>query len=418
MRKTVLTVLLSGALLSSGCVQSSSSLASPSASASAEASAAPTAWPLRIETVRERTSELAQLLAAENWSQLAQEAADTVSFSQVQEDWLGGSFTAAWVCMDEERSAGYADFDSGQRVMMRFDSDLQLTDIALEDIPAAPEVTSTDTYTEQLVQIGKEPQIYGILTIPADDAEAPVVILLPEEFDDPANASGSDETWRAELAHGLAENGVASLRFDMRLYEDPLLIRSSSEYSLKRILTADLAYAVHLLDTLSVDHTDYSLLTFGTTAALGAGLINEHFEAHGGLILMGLPEKDGTALLEQLLGLDLSTEEETALTAEIEEAADETELLYDRPVSYWKEWDELSLSASMASVTAPVLMTYGGLDGDATVWSSYRSTYRSRSRTTLASYSSLTEHLRDSDGVLDADAVQELAYWIQTGVLP
>ena len=81
----------------------------------------------------------------------------------------------------------------------------------------------TDDFTEKVVLIG-EYELKAVVTTPDNTADYPVVILVQG-----SGASDFDETVGAskpfkELAHGLAQKGIASVRINKRLYQKPVLM--------------------------------------------------------------------------------------------------------------------------------------------------------------------------------------------------
>ena len=81
----------------------------------------------------------------------------------------------------------------------------------------------TDLFTEEVVFIG-EYELKGVVTTPDNTDDYPVVVLVQG-----SGASDFDETVGAnkpfkELAHGLAEKGIASIRINKRLYQKPVLM--------------------------------------------------------------------------------------------------------------------------------------------------------------------------------------------------
>ena len=80
----------------------------------------------------------------------------------------------------------------------------------------------TDLFTEQTVLIG-EYEIKGVVTTPDNTADYPVVVLVQgsgqSDFDE---TIGANKPF-AELAHGLAEKGIASIRINKRFFQKPVL---------------------------------------------------------------------------------------------------------------------------------------------------------------------------------------------------
>ncbi|MBR2829250.1 MAG: hypothetical protein IKE68_01730 [Solobacterium sp.] len=72
----------------------------------------------------------------------------------------------------------------------------------------------------------------------------------------------------------------------------------------------------------------------------------------------------------------------------------------------------------MKYVKAPVLVLHGEQSGGEEAWTYWQKELKNRSRTILQSYEDLDDHLRDEDGKLDEDALDDLAYWIRIGALP
>jgi len=91
---------------------------------------------------------------------------------------------------------------------------------APQDIIYQP--VDTEIFTEQSVLIG-EYEIKGVVTTPDNVAEYPVVVLVQgsgqSDFDE---TIGANKPFK-ELAHGLAEKGIASIRINKRLYQKPVL---------------------------------------------------------------------------------------------------------------------------------------------------------------------------------------------------
>ena len=87
---------------------------------------------------------------------------------------------------------------------------------APSDEPIDPE--ETDSYYEEAVKIG-DLQLEGMVTIPKNVYKPTIVVLVQG-----SGQNGMNEgTTFYELAHGLAERGVAVLRYNKRLYQYPEL---------------------------------------------------------------------------------------------------------------------------------------------------------------------------------------------------
>lgn len=81
----------------------------------------------------------------------------------------------------------------------------------------------TADYSEEPVQLGAEPQVDGLLTLPSKAEKPPVIILIQGSGQSDYNEAVGALPNRpfADLAHGLAKWGIATLRFHKRFYQYP-----------------------------------------------------------------------------------------------------------------------------------------------------------------------------------------------------
>lgn len=404
--KEGLTVLMSMVFLT-GCQQKEEA---PVLTAEPVSTVLPTATPfvVRFDGIRQKTEEIARMVQSG-------QAIPVQGKEPVLPERTEGSFEAAFPVYDAERIAGYADFSDGTRLMIRYDNLLNVTDIAREARPQEPVIESGVRFEEQLVLIGKEPQLYGILTIPKGNDRAPVAVLFAGGMSDDLNRIGPDPTLRKELAHALAENGVATLRYDMRLFEDPLLLKDDSEKTLARILTEDAAAAIHVLDELPVDPKDISVIGIGESAAYAGALVYHHFETKGGLVLMGMPYHTGIDYFAVEKGL--SKEDANGIREQLEEEV-VPEMIHGLPSSFWQQADTYDFYRLQQYVQVPILLISGNEKQASDGYGTWHKILKDHRRYSTRVYPELTDTLRNSDWQLDETAVKDLAEWIKTGVLP
>ena len=415
-RKTVLATGLVLCSLLSSCAREKDPGAVPE-TVSPEPAETPKIRRFSTEEARVETGMLAELIKVKDWQTLQQHA--RVSLKELENQLQDMSLADVPVTLhafhDEERMAGYADFGSRVRVVFHYDSEFFITAFMTEPVPLAPVPDRDAEWTEQLVMIGNEPQLYGLLTVPADRTNAPVAVLLPENLDAGIDSSGQDSRFRRELAHELAARGVAVLRWEMRRHADPAVLMNDPGMSLDRAVLNDLAAAVHGMEKLPVDPTDITLIGIGESAVLAAASVYNHFEITGGLVLMALPQETGVDYFAKQSGLPEEDLEELKQMLADDELPD---LWNGWPASAWKQWDEQDQNRYMKYIKAPVLLLHGELSGGKEAWAYWQKELKNRSRTILQAYEELDDHLRDEDGILDEDALDDLAYWIRIGTLP
>ena len=277
-------------------------------------------------------------------------------------------------------------------------------------ISAEPE--EGEDWREMLITAGNAPALYGILTLPSETDDAPVAILMPEELDDPMNESGSNQTLRSELAHQLAEQGVASVRFDMRAAEDPVFT-SVFGWRFAQTVSEDFAAIVHSLELYPVNASKIIYIGHGTAGALGYGLVNAHFEITGGLVLINAPyESDGVHLFARSIWLDEETTDLAAQRVENEDA--DTEETAGYPVSWWREWQNMGALRSTRFVAIPILIQQAEDDEIVSFKEDYENWKSQKgSNVTMKSYKEVGHDLRRKDGDFDERFAEDIADWIK-----
>ena len=113
---------------------------------------------------------------------------------------------------------------NGLKLTLAYDSNNNIAGLLLNYEPVKEELSSNGKFEEQEIYIGDgEQKLNGILTLPKDVEKPPVVIMVQG-----SGQSDMDETIGAvankpfkDIAHGLAENGIASIRYNKRYYQYP-----------------------------------------------------------------------------------------------------------------------------------------------------------------------------------------------------
>jgi hypothetical protein len=247
--------------------------------------------------------------------------------------------------------------------------------------------------------------------MPNNKEEPVIAVLMPEELEDPMNESGSNAQFRSDLAHGLAENGIASVRFDMRSYEDPLL-SAVFGISYERMISQDFASIVHSLEQYPVNARKIVYIGHGPAGSLGYAAVMHHFEMDGGLVLINSPyTEDGAHLLQRAAWLKESYAEEA-----IEMLAKDPEEQYSVggfPPSFWQAFQDRNPLNFTRKVTIPILILQAEDDGvtffkkDYEDWKSQKG-----SNVTMKSYAGLGHDLIGKNGVFDPEIAKDIASWI------
>lgn len=375
-------------------------------------------------TVRDRAEEVMKLIYEKNWEELSSffsassaiphTASDLEAlFSPLAGETVSNTETGPFVREFLTGACVLSDTESGSHfeTAMRFDETLSILTIGFAARNDTVNAESSEEWEEMVITTGNLPKITGILTVPSGTEDAPVAVLFPETLTDPADASGSNADLRKDLAHKLAEHGVASVRYDTRCHEDALLTDVFG-YDLDLILNEDTAAIIHSLERYPVDASRIIYVGHGTAGALGYCAVYHHYEVTGGLVLINAPyEEDGAHLFARAMWLE-SEHADTAREALDDEESSVIEIA-GYPISYWKQWDDAGALRYTRYVSIPILILQGESDAIVTLKEDYENWKSQKgSNVTMKSYPKLGHDLRAEDGAFEELIAEDIADWL------
>jgi hypothetical protein len=213
----------------------------------------------------------------------------------------------------------------------------------------------------------------------------PVVVMVQGSgVQDRDSTIGPNKIFQ-QLAIGLAERGIASLRFDRR----PKFASSSflAHPDLDHEVVIDAASALAYCATLpEIDPRDIYLLGHSLGAELAPDIVKMRLaqlpnSVHGMILMSGIARPLDVATLEQIRALGKAQGDTAAQIDEIVAAwtavfaAAEDPKTPDSqplgvgtkiPASYWRDWLRRDPIATMATLQVPVLILRGGNDNNVT----------------------------------------------------
>lgn len=254
-------------------------------------------------------------------------------------------------------------------------------------LPATkPEVT--EEYVEHVVKVGKgEFPLEGILTLPNGVEKPPVVLLVhgsgQSDKDETIGAAGNAPF--ADIAHGLALQGIATLRYDKRFYEYPEL--AVSTITIWDEVLDDVAEAVALLaETKEVDAGRIFVLGHSLGGMLAPYIVQENPQVAGMVSLAGSPRGLWEIVYDQNIAAIQATELTETERAALEEmvqkeydrlaglvadvrggqfAAEDgrlSEVLFGVSGYYWASLAGIDPAAAAQDISVPMLILQGEAD--------------------------------------------------------
>lgn len=318
---------------------------------------------------------------------------------------------------------------------------LMLAFTACAPAEKAPETTAPETekltYTEAEVTVQADPSmpLDGILTLPDGVESPPVVIMVQGSGVSDKNENISGNKPFEDIAHGLAAQGVASLRYDKRHYIYPEnAMELGANLTLRDEVLDDVDAAIALMEgdgrvnpekvfvlghslggmltpVIAVEHPELAgvISMAGTLRPLWEVLYDQNQEVIDALDVSALSEEEKELLNTQISAIESDT---ATLRGDFGSLPNDT-MLMGVPVGYWKSLKELTGANYIDRVTIPMLILQGDADfqvspeKDYTLW---QETLSGRDNVTFRLYEGLNHLMMPTQGKRDISEYQVVSH--------
>lgn len=245
--------------------------------------------------------------------------------------------------------------------------------------PLAVSPESGENWEEIPIKLGYDPekQLNGMLTLPKDVERPDVVILVQGSGANGMDSliGAADNRPFADLAQGLAERGIASIRYDKRLYaypEDVTDVETEYLYDVKDAVR-------FAMEDARVDGSRLYLIGHSQGGMLSPKMVSDNPELKGFVSMGGTLRRMEDMILEQNETMmaqneTLSKEEKDAYLSEARASVerirslnadspdDRSELIFNYPVSYWISLNAINSLSIAEGLTLPMLVLQGDND--------------------------------------------------------
>ena len=327
-------------------------------------------------------------------------------------------------------------FDATTDELMGFK--LKVPDTSIE----APEPQSSDKWEEIVLTVGEKYKLHAILTLPKNVDNPPVVILVhgsgPNDMNETIGKANNAPF--EDIAHGLADQGIASLRYDKRtlVYPESFV----GDYTIQDEVLDDVKSAIKQISQNEViDSERIYVIGHSLGGALVPVIAQENPEVKGVVSLAGsLRGLEDLMYDQNMLILKNSgySDEEIAQMAIILDqqrqaikniTPDDDSLYYMTPASYWYSHNSYDRAANAQQLEIPMLILQGAddfqvyADVDYPLW---QETLADKSNVTYNLYEGLNHLFMESDSQkdvvdttvydkpanVDQQVIDDIANWI------
>lgn len=299
-------------------------------------------------------------------------------------------------------------------------------------LPAVPE--NGDSYTEQAIKIGSF-ELDGLLTMPNGVEDPPVVILVQGSGQSDMDESIGENKPFKDIAHGLAYNGIAVIRYNKRYYQYPELaddnitvrdeimedVSAAAEYAgtvcgSGKIIIAGHSLGGMLAPVMCMEDPDIdAMISLAGSPRRLEDIIYDQNEA--ALKASGIAEEELSPQLEAL-------KEELEKISSLSET--DTGEYFGVNAQYWRSLNDMDTVKAAESLDIPMLFVQGGddfqvyADKDFEIW---REHLGDRENCTFKLYegldhlfmrsngrSDITEY--DIKGNVSGEVISDISRWI------
>lgn len=259
---------------------------------------------------------------------------------------------------------------------------------------AAPALPAHVLEEEITVQGHPDYPLSGTLTLPEGVSQPPVVILVHGSGSSDRNETVSGNTPFRDIAWGLAEQGVASIRYDKRYYTYPRAAAEPGALTIESEVMQDVdaAIALAMADT-RLDSRRVYVLGHSLGGMLAPAIAHAHPDLAGVISMAGslrplweivydqnqeaaqaarpsLSEEENRTLDEQLARVeaDRDTLEQLAADGRLSDLSRLPEdlsldtVLLGIPLSYWSSLERFSGMDVLEQISMPILILQGDAD--------------------------------------------------------
>jgi len=249
-----------------------------------------------------------------------------------------------------------------------------------------PIYLNTDNAEEAAIVIGDQYPLKGTLTLPKDKSDYPVVIIVQGSGAHDQDGIIGPNRFYKDIAMGLANIGIASIRYDKRPYSysaEAIAIKPTEDATYIQFeYTEDIDYAINYADKLENCGNIYLLgHSLGGAIVPTIALVNK--KVNGAILLSGTIRRFAQISIDQNLQYaettELTDQQKLGLDAAIEffnqvlthKLPAETMIQEGLYVAYYYNLDRYPTAKALEELQKPVLILQGEKDFQATMVEDY-----------------------------------------------
>ncbi len=365
-------------------------------------------------------AQLTEEMLLEGWKGIKEEGGNFIGLKDFTKEIQMG-MTVVTTVMDFEKN----DFD----FMLAYNDKGEIEGIMFtyhQEEEIAPQVTAT--FAETCIKVG-EKELDGMLTMPKNAEKPPVVILIQGSGQHNMNEGSGELATFNELAHGLAERGIATIRYNKRFFQYPDLA-GDGNYTVEEEILEDAAAAVKLAKSYVDEGKVSGIFVMGHSlgGCVAPSIAKANSDVQGIISLAGTPRDLAEVVIDQLtaqrdaaeVGAQKDSIQELLDDAAVmKEGNDKDATLLGWGYNYYNSLRELNIGETAKSLDIPMLFLQGDSDvqvypdKDFPLWKEY---LEGKDNCTYKLYEGLGHSFSDEDGHLNKQVLDDTAEFVKNSV--
>lgn len=330
--------------------------------------------------------------------------------------------------------------NNGINISFAYNKDCKLEKLWFSYQPVE-EAYDEEKMEELDIAIGEEFPLDGILTMPKGVKNPPIVILVhgSGQSDMDETIGGTSNKPFRDIARGLANEGIASIRYNKRFYQ--YMDQATDTMTIKDEVLEDVTFAIEYAKTLAeVNQDKIFIIGHSLGGMLSPEIAKENSGIAGIISLAGSPRKLEDIILDQATEAaesgQVSETEKTlyleTMKAQYDKIKNLEEDNLEEPLLgangyYWKSLNEIDTPSIVKELTLPMLFLQGDADfqvypeKDFAMW---KELLAGKENATFLIYEGLNHLFMPSTGVrditdynqknkVDERVIESIAEWIK-----
>ncbi len=312
--------------------------------------------------------------------------------------------------------------NNGLKITLTFSDEMEIVGIFFSYETIEKDPVSNDLFEELTIEIGEENPLQGVLTIPKTEDKPPVVIMVSGSGAQDMDSAIYHNKPFEDIAEGLAELGIASLRYDDRYFTYPeMATELGVDINFEDEILNDVSQAIELINSHElVDNSKIYVMGHSLGGMLTPAIAHQNDSVTGIISVAGSLRPLYEISYDQNMAIDLTQFDDDTKKV-VEEQLEQVEIdieilrgdlsdipnsqvLMGLPAGYQKSAKEFAGENFIDEVQIPILVLQGEEDFqiisevDFVLW---QETLAGRENATTILYPNLNHLMMTSNGKSD-----------------